>query len=265
MKLTKDDIQFLIALSQEAGKAIMEVYEREDFTDVVDFKADNSPLTLADRKSHEVIAAGLKKRFPDIPVLSEEGRDISFEERAGWDAFWLVDPLDGTKEFIKRNGEFTTNIALIANRQPLYGFVHVPATGITYWNESPSSAFRMGANGMVKQIEATDFSLKASGLKVIGSRSHQSEAFKAYLEGFDSPEVVAMGSSLKFMLLAEGGAHIYPRLGPTMEWDIGAAHAILEAAGGAIEKEDGGRMEYNKEDLLNPYFVASGKQSTTEY
>ena len=255
------DIQQIVALSELAGAKILEIYADETRFEVVDFKADDSPLTMADKAAHDVIAAGLARLTPDIPVLSEEGKSISYETRRHWDQFWLVDPLDGTKEFIKRNGEFTVNIALISAGRPIMGVVHVPVTGATYYGENGQGAFVKRPDSESVRIEANPVKMDQSGLRLVASRSHMSAEVEAYVKQFASPEIVSMGSSLKFMLIADNEADIYPRLAPTMEWDTGAAQAVLEAAGGSvINHETGQPLSYNKENLLNPHFVAFGRR-----
>lgn len=254
------NFEALKQISIEAGKVILEIYDRDDFESITDFKADNSPLTLADKAAHAVIERELKVLYPNIPILSEEGNSISFEERKDWSRFWLVDPLDGTKEFIKRNGEFTVNIALIENGSPVFGVVHVPVKGITYWNEDESHAYKQTGKAEIETISVSHFSEKDAGLRFVCSRSHLSPEIEEYIGKYKEPEKVSMGSSLKFMILAEGGAEIYPRLGLTSEWDTAAAQAVLEAAGGEVVTwPELKPMQYNKENILNPYFIARGK------
>lgn len=244
--------QIAINAAQKGGAAIMEVYNTADFQ--VDFKSDNSPLTIADKRAHAEIAAVLAGT--NIPVLSEEGKSIPFEERSKWDYFWMVDPLDGTKEFIKRNGEFTVNIALIHQNRPVMGVVHTPALDETCYGIEGSGAWKL------KGTEKT--AIKTSGryenepnLKVVASRSHMSPETEAFISKLENPELVSMGSSLKILLLADGSADVYPRYAPTMEWDTAAAHAVLRAAGGKIlQYETNYELEYNKENLLNPWFLA---------
>ena len=254
-------IQDIISLSEAAGAKILEIYADETRFEVVDFKADDSPLTMADKAAHEVIAAGLAQLTPDVPVLSEEGKAIPYDTRRHWQQFWLVDPLDGTKEFIKRNGEFTVNIALISAGKPIMGVVHVPVQGTTYYGEVEKGAFIKNADNQVNSISPNDVQMHAANLRLVASRSHMSPEVEAYVKQFANPQIVSMGSSLKFMVVAEGKADIYPRLAPTMEWDTGAAQAVLEAAGGSvINHETQLPLTYNKENLLNPHFVAFGKR-----
>lgn len=250
----------LILAAEEAGKAILDIYNDASKFDVVDFKADDSPLTLADQASHNVIVEHLEQLAAEIPILSEEGRAISYEERSQWDQFWLVDPLDGTKEFIKRNGEFTVNIALVKGQEVIMGIVHVPVKGVTYYASKDNGSFVVEAGQAPRQISVNEFSMTDEGLRIVCSRSHRTPEVEAYLEKLTNPEAVSMGSSLKLVMVAEGKADIYPRLGPTMEWDTAAAQIVVEEAGGTVV-QDGTEdpLLYNKENLLNPYFLVFGK------
>ncbi len=243
-------------VSIRAGEKILEVYGSSSFGEEV--KKDRSPLTRADRLSHEEIMAVLERS--GLPVLSEEGRDIPYDERKGWDHFWMVDPLDGTKEFIKGNGEFTVNISLVHKDRSVLGVVYVPVSGDMYWARKGKGAFH-GKNGSAPvRLSCVSFTKKDKGLRIVGSRSHMNSGTQAFIEGYDDPEIVSMGSSLKFMLIAEGKAHIYPRIAPTMEWDTAAAQIIVEEAGGTVEQyENGQPVVYNKADLLNPFFVVEAK------
>jgi len=242
------------AISSAAGAAILRVYER-DFT--VEIKDDRSPLTEADRAAHEIIVAELGALQPRWPVLSEESPASALTMRRSWDRYWLVDPLDGTKEFIKRNGEFTVNIALIDNHEPVLGVVLSPVLGIEYGALRGHGAFKSQAGGAPQPIQVRDKA--AAPLRVVGSRSHASESLVAYVNALGPHEMQPMGSSLKICLVAEGAADVYPRLGPTSEWDTAAAQAILEAAGGVMMDLAGEPLRYNtKEQLLNPHFVAYG-------
>ena len=248
----------VIALAKQAGAAIMEVYAGKF---EVASKQDASPLTIADLRAHEIITAGLKKITPQWPVLSEESADIPFSERASWKTYWLVDPLDGTKEFVSRNGEFTVNIALIHEHAPILGSVYVPASATTY-----VGAESLGAQKQIGDNEFTPIrvSIPAQNpLRIVGSRSHRGELLDAYLKNLNCAyELISMGSALKFCLVAEGNADLYPRLGPTSEWDTAAAQAVVEAAGGVVCKLDGERLLYNKKaDVLNPYFIAYADRS----
>jgi 3'(2'), 5'-bisphosphate nucleotidase len=238
-------------IAVEAGKAILEIY-KQDF-EVVQ-KQDDSPLTQADLASHRIICDALAHLTPDIPVLSEESSDIDFDTRADWFQYWLVDPLDGTKEFINRNGEFTVNIALIRFHNPVLGVVHVPVSGVTYTGLVGKCASRHASDGSMEHISVR--LPCADPMIVVGSRSHANPRLMEFLGQMGNYELVSMGSSLKFCLLAEGSADFYPRLGPTSEWDTAAAHAVVLAAGGKIITLDGKPLRYNtKKSLLNPEFL----------
>jgi 3'(2'), 5'-bisphosphate nucleotidase len=249
------DIQDIIRISQEAGEKILAVYHSSNFS--VEAKDDASPLTQADLASHEHIVKSLSHLTPELPVLSEESQLLSYQERSQWTTFWLVDPLDGTKEFIKRNGEFTVNIALIDRGEPVLGVVHTPALGVTYYALKGEGAFKE-ENGQTQTITAQkDF---GTTLSVVASRSHAGPETQALLEKLAevySVQVVSKGSALKLCLVAEGAAHFYPRLGPTMEWDTAAAQCVVEEAGAVVTDVKGGRLRYNKENLLNPFFIVS--------
>lgn len=252
------EIEIVLDICREAGSAIMEIY-RGDIQ--VETKPDQTPLTEADRASHDIIVRQLKQNFPETPILSEEGQDVSFEARNCWERFWLVDPLDGTKEFIKKNDEFTVNIALIEDKEPVLGAIYVPAKNLLYWGGKEQPAKLQTGFSPPRPIRARQADPQ-QGLTVIMSRSHPSRELEEYLSGLPVAEKLPVGSSLKFCAVAEGRADLYPRLGPTMEWDIAAGHAILEAAGGHVRKVDGGRLVYNKRALLNPHFIASGRETT---
>jgi 3'(2'), 5'-bisphosphate nucleotidase len=243
----------VIALAIEAGNAIMEVYNGPAFQ--VTHKEDKSPLTAADLASHHTIVEGLQHLTPQWPVLSEESESTPYETRREWPIFWLVDPLDGTKEFLKRNGEFTVNIALVENGISILGVVYAPASGKMYFAARGVGAFKQ-ENGKTAPIRVQ----RGPGVatRVIVSRSHGTDETELYTQQYGECEFVPMGSSLKFCLVAEGVADVYPRSGPTMEWDTAAAHCILEQAGGSVSAADGTRLVYNKTSLLNPGFLASG-------
>ncbi|MBL4821629.1 MAG: 3'(2'),5'-bisphosphate nucleotidase CysQ, partial [Gammaproteobacteria bacterium] len=245
-----------------AGKEILDVYQRPGEMDVT-IKADNSPLTEADQRAHNVIVAELAKLTPEIPILSEESGHIGVAERRAWVRYWLVDPLDGTKEFIKRNGEFTVNIALIDQGRPVMGIVHVPVSGETYRGLVGSGASKQDANGINNSITCKKIEQEQSALKVVSSRSHRGKELDGILgalqQKFPDMELVSMGSSLKICLVAEGKADLYPRLAPTCEWDTASAHAVLAAAGGIIVNTHFQELLYNqKDELLNPFFIAIG-------
>ncbi len=246
--------QTLLTIAKAAGDAILEIY-RQDFA--VEHKGDESPLTAADLASHRTIAQGLGELDPDTPLLSEEGADIPFEQRRGWSRYWLIDPLDGTREFVKRNGEFTVNIALIENGVPTLGVVHVPVSGVSYVGIRDEGAWKLDAEGNAVEI-SVDGQLQRP-VRVAGSRSHAGDSLKRFLERLGDHRIVSMGSSLKLCLVAEGSADIYPRLGPTSEWDTAAAQAVVEAAGGRVTDTALQPLRYNtKESLLNPHFLVFG-------
>ena len=248
-----DDV---VAIAREAGERILEVYNRDDFD--VEKKGDDSPLTAADLAAHRTIVAGLEKLTPDIPVHSEESQGITWEMRRDWQRYWLVDPLDGTKEFIKRNGEFTVNIALMENGAPVMGVVHVPVLGVTYLGGVGIGAFKE------EKGERHAISVRAlqTPVVMVASRSHGADKLGALEtlinEQLGEVELANMGSSLKLCLVAEGKADIYPRLAPTSEWDTAAAHAVVTAAGGVVVNTAFETLRYNKEDILNPFFLVLG-------
>ena len=242
----------LLDIARAAAAEIMRVYATE-FT--VEMKEDRSPVTAADLAAHKVIVQDLKRITPDLPVLSEESADIPFTTRSRWESYWLVDPLDGTKEFINKNGDFTVNIALIQDGVPLVGIVHVPVTGMSYYGCVGVGAFRRDKDGQASPIKVRGL-IKDKPVKVVASRSHRGELLDGYLAKLGPHETVSRGSSLKFCLVAEGAADVYPRLGPTSEWDTGAGHAVLLAAGGQVIGVDGKPLAYNtKGSLLNPHFI----------
>jgi len=246
-------IEPIVALAVQAGNAILEVYATE-FD--VQSKSDESPLTQADLASNQCIVAGLAELTPDIPIISEESGLPEFEERRQWNCYWLIDPLDGTKEFVNRNGEFTVNIALIESNRPIFGVVHVPVQNKTYIGcEGRGSELRDG--GQVTKIQVSETS--GVPVRIVGSRSHRGSSLDAFLERLGESDIVPMGSSLKFCTVAEGNADVYPRLGLTSEWDTAAAQAVVEQAGGKVLELDGKPLSYNrKSDILNPWFVVIG-------
>jgi len=241
----------LLPIVARAGEAIMEVYEGA-FT--VQQKDDNSPLTLADLESQRIILDGLSRITPDIPVLSEESAAAPWPERRTWTELWVVDPLDGTREFVKRNGEFTVNVALVVDHEPVLGVVSAPAKGLVFWGARGIGAFTEHRGAARTAIRTAS---PQHPLRVVGSRSHSSPQTAAYLEKVADHVMMSVGSSLKFCLLAAGDADLYPRFGPTSEWDTAAGQALLEAAGGQVTRLDGHRLRYNcRESLLNGDFVA---------
>jgi len=245
-------LNLAITASERAVAEIMDVYESGDFQ--AEVKGDNSPLTIADKRAHGVIAAVLRET--GLPVLSEEGAAVPYAERQQWSRFWMVDPLDGTKEFLKQNGEFTVNIALIERTLPVLGVIAVPVTGDIYYGSIGDGAFLKRDGRTLRLARREPVDLGKAGLRVVASRSHMNAETSDFLAGLKEPELVSRGSSLKFMLLAEGKADIYPRFAPTMEWDTAAAHAVmLEVGLRVLQRDRDAELVYNKEDLLNPYFL----------
>jgi 3'(2'), 5'-bisphosphate nucleotidase len=286
-----DHLLTALLASKEAGLAILEVYEK-DFD--VSYKEDRSPLTLADRRSHDIIVDHLTDLSgKSLPILSEEGKSIPFEQRRSWEYFWLIDPLDGTKEFIKRNGEFTVNIALIYQHRPVLGVIYAPVNNVFYFASEGLGAYRLKNDNAIELLEDTASDIEKdrvikeilkqsdklpnynipsqdtneSPFIIVGSRSHPSKEFEAFVEAIKKEhakvEVVSSGSSLKLCLVAEGSADIYPRLGPTMEWDTAAGQAIVEQANGSVlNYETGEPLRYNKKNLLNSWFIVKAKASS---
>ena len=265
-----------ILAAKRAGEAILEVYD-SDFA--VELKDDKSPLTLADKRSHEIIEKVLKQTVTvnnsTVPILSEEGKETPYDEREKWEYFWLVDPLDGTKEFVKRNGEFTVNIALIHKHKPVLGIIYIPVKDVFYFAAINVGTYKLENSGIVtddlsieelidKSQRLPLVSNNKTTLTVIGSRSHTSEEFTEFVrrlnEKHENVEFISSGSSLKLCLVAEGKADVYPRFGPTMEWDTAAGQAIVEQAKGTVmETETNKPLTYNKNNLLNPFFIVSGQ------
>lgn len=262
---TPDTLTAAVDCALRAGAAIMSVY-RTDFS--VETKADHSLLTKADMAAHDIIKTALEGAF-SFPVLSEEDCDIAYEQRRSWRTFWLVDPLDGTKEFVKKNGEFTVNIALVEDSAPILGVVFAPARKVLYFASSETGAWRVrdvDADGTVdvarllSQAEALPVAPAEPGLRVVASRSHSNEETENFIarleEKYGAAERVSIGSSLKLCLVAEGAADVYPRIAPTMEWDTAAADAVVRGTGGTVVNHaDGTPLKYNKYDLTNPFFV----------
>ena len=241
----------VVALSRDAGRAILGVYS-SSFT--VQEKDDASPLTEADLRSQEILASGLRRLRPELPILSEEAEAIPFAKRSRWDWLWIIDPLDGTKEFVQRNGEFTVNVALVHDHRPVLGVVHAPVLETDYYACEGYGAFKSHGGSSAPIHAATR---AASPVRVVGSRSHRGSSLDGFLERVGPHELVAVGSSLKFCLVAEGSADVYPRLGPTCEWDTAAGQCVLEQAGGQVVDLEGRPLTYNaRSELLNPFFLA---------
>lgn len=258
----------IIALAKEAGAVIMEIYDKPTEDWALQSKADDSPLTQADLSANAVICDYLKSTYPSIPIMTEEAKVDDYSIRTQWKSYWCIDPLDGTKEFIKRNGEFTVNIALMQtapdapDARPVLGVVFAPALSKCYFAVKGVGAFSE-EGGVVKPMQAKQFSEKDEGLVLVCSRSHLDQRTQTFLDSFTGASTKSMGSSLKFMLVADGDAHIYPRLAPTMEWDTAASQIVVEEAGGEVINADTNKpLSYNKEQLRNPFFYVYGKRSS---
>lgn len=239
----------LRGIAERAAQAVMEIYELDENAQGIRYKNDASPVTKADETSHKIIAENIGKQFEEIPILSEEGGSIPYAERRDWDTFFCVDPLDGTKEFISRNGDFCINIALISNRRPVLGVIHLPVHDTVYWGGESIGAY---------QDDSPIQTAAPTGPGVmVQSRSHPDPDLTAWAEQNGCPRIRQTGAARKFCLIAEGKAHYYPRFNPTMEWDTAAGHAILEGAGGSLTTHDGQPFLYNKENLKNGGFMAT--------
>jgi len=244
-------IEEIKIIAEEAGKKILEIYDT-DFS--VENKEDNSPLTAADMAAHNIICQALKKLTPNTPLLSEESSDISFAQRQSWNQYWLIDPLDGTREFVKRNGEFSVNIALIEKQKSILGVIHIPVSGITYYASLNNGAYKHDPEQAPVRISARK--TNQDNITIAGSRSHGNQQQRDFIEKLNNPEILAIGSSLKFCLVAEGLADIYPRFGPTSEWDSAAAQCIVEESGAIVVDTHFKTLKYNtKDSLLNPSFL----------
>ncbi|WP_428329415.1 3'(2'),5'-bisphosphate nucleotidase CysQ [Mucilaginibacter sp.] len=252
------ETQQILDIAVEAGKAILAVYNdpKQDFN--ITKKEDSSPLTIADKISHEIISDGLVKLYPNIPVLSEEGKDIPYADRKDWEYYWCVDPLDGTKEFIKRNGEFTVNIALMHNNVPVFGVIYIPVQDLLYYGDKDSGSYKQVPGQAPIQIRADK---RAADWVAVGSRSHADAEEEAVLDKYPITEFIAVGSSVKFCMIAEGKAHFYFRKGPTMEWDTAAGQAIANFSGCTVETLAGKALPYNKPSLLNGSFLCRVKHN----
>lgn len=257
-EINTENINKLIQTSIDAGNAIMDIY---DTNFVIEEKIDSSPLTEADLVSNKIITESLLKISTDIPIISEESSEISLNERSSWNEFWLVDPLDGTKEFIKKNGEFTTNIALIRQNKPVFGIIHIPATKETYWGSEELGAFYL-KNNSSKREKISVCKNKNKKIRIVSSRSHPSGDLKALLDKIGDYETIGVGSSLKFCLLAKGNADLYPRLGPTCQWDTAAGEIIARSSGAIIVDLENKPILYNQKDtFLNPYFIVCANET----
>jgi len=249
----KDLLATALRAAEEAVRVILEVYDSNDFQ--TEHKADDSPVTIADKRANAVIEKHLA--VTGLPVLSEEGRNVPYAERSQWEYFWMVDPLDGTKEFLKRNGDFTVNIALIGQGMPRLGVVAIPVTGEVFYAAPGWGAFKRTAGRDIVLHKRSAIDLSQPGLRVMASRTHLDDQTRSFIAGLKEPVLMSRGSSLKFLLLAEGQADVYPRFSPTMEWDTAAAHAVLKGVGLSVYQEgQKNELVYNKEDLRNPGFLA---------
>jgi len=250
--LTNHEILKINEIAYQAGNEILKIY---DTTFEVEIKDDNSPLTIADKKSHQIIEMGLTNLFPNIPILSEEGVSIDYSQRSKWKKFWLIDPLDGTKEFVKKNGEFTVNIALIEDGKSIFGSVYAPYTKELFWAHKGMGSWKSLNK---KKPNKLCVSKSLSKKRIVISRSHPNNLVQSFIKQFNDYELIRMGSSLKLCIIAEGKADIYPRLGPTSEWDIAAAQCVVEEAGGTVlEYKKDKPLIYNKKNILNPFFIVS--------
>ena len=258
--LNEQLISSTVEIAKLAGEGITEIYN-SDFD--YQLKKDLSPITAADNLSHIIITKRLKILTPEIPILSEENCDIPYKIRENWTKYWLVDPLDGTKEFIKRNGEFTVNIALIENNTPIFGVIHLPVTSETYWGSQVNGSFYSSGNNDVKEIRVSEN--HQNPIRLVASRSHPSEMLNSLLKKIVDYEIIEVGSSIKFCHIASGQADCYPRFGPTSEWDTAAGEAIVSSAGGHVVAASGNSMKYNvKEEYLNPNFIVSNGKIISE-
>jgi 3'(2'), 5'-bisphosphate nucleotidase len=245
-------IEKINAIALEAGKGILEVYNDPNADFQITSKSDDSPLTVADRISNRIIVKALKETYPDIPIISEEEKDIPYEERKDWEYFWCVDPLDGTKEFIKRNGEFTVNIALIRIDKPVLGVIYIPVQNVLYYASEHDGSWKKSADGNLTALRTAK---PADQWVSVGSRSHASEEDDKVLADYPVTSSISVGSSLKFCMIAEGKAQIYYRHGPTMEWDTAAGQAIAHFSGARVTQPGGEAFVYNKVSLLNGSFL----------
>jgi 3'(2'), 5'-bisphosphate nucleotidase len=251
-------VEDILPILKEASEKIMEVYDSFDPEKDITIKGDDSPLTRADKKSHEVIVKALKNLRPDIPILSEENTE-ELPDRTSLEYLWCIDPLDGTKEFIKKKQDFCVNIALLKNGKAIEGYVAIPAKNEFYWAVENNGAFKEDAEGIRSEIKVKSFNAVDENLKIAASASHRNQETNDFINAFAKPELMSMGSALKFLKIADGEVDIYPRIAPTMEWDTAAPQIILEEAGGKVlHYETKKPLRYNKPNLLNPYFVAFG-------
>ena len=253
------NLKKLVEIAENAGQLILQVYHTEVANFDISFKKDESPLTIADQRANSYICEQLKSNYPDVPIISEENKNDNYEKRKNYTYCWLVDPLDGTKEFIKRNGEFTVNIGLVKNGKPVAGVVHIPVTNETFVAGKDMGAFKkVGNNKEELELETSCYphTKKSEKVTIIASKSHMNDETRNFISKYKNYELLSVGSSIKLIWIAIGKADIYPRIAPTMEWDTCASHAIVNEMGGKVLKFNSDEeLEYNKENLLNPYFV----------
>jgi 3'(2'), 5'-bisphosphate nucleotidase len=248
----------ILPILRKAGEAIMDVYKDESKFET-EYKNDKSPLTIADTRSNDILCEMLGALYPDIPIISEESIEAPYAERATYYRYFLIDPLDGTREFIKRNGEFTINVAYMEGRLPVTGYLYVPVSREIFIGEKGAGAWKMSADGTITPLRSATFNLSDNGVVVVASRSHRDKKTDKMISMLDEPIITSVGSALKFMMIAEGKAMFYPRLSPTMEWDTAAAQCIVEESGGSVIRFDTRLpVMYNKEDLHSPHFLAMG-------
>jgi 3'(2'), 5'-bisphosphate nucleotidase len=248
----------ILPILRQAGEAIMDVYQDESKFET-EYKDDKSPLTIADTRSNDILCKMLGALYPDIPIISEESIEAPYAERATYHRYFLIDPLDGTREFIKRNGEFTINVAYMEGQLPVAGYLYVPVTREIFIGEKGAGAWKMLADGTIIPLRSTTFNLSDNGVVVVASRSHRDKKTDKMIDMLNEPIITSVGSALKFMMIAEGKAMFYPRLSPTMEWDTAAAQIIVEESGGSVIRFDTRLpVMYNKEDLHSPHFLAMG-------
>jgi 3'(2'), 5'-bisphosphate nucleotidase len=253
------DISLLADVARKAGAAILEIYHSADMG--LSYKEDNSPLTMADKRSNQIICDALMQHYPSVPIIAEENKEIAYSERKDWQDFWLVDPLDGTKEFVKKRDEFTINIAYVEDKRPVFGLIYVPVTGVMYYAIKGQGAFKQIGEAAAMAIHKGPHYSTLSTVRCVASRSHNTTETAEFIKALEASgkqiELRSAGSALKFCLLAENEADVYPRFSPCMEWDTAAADIIIEEAGGQVLQVDNGRpLSYNKESLLSPFFIA---------
>ena len=269
-KLNKKNMLKILKIAKQAGEEIIKIYSSNSFG--IEYKKDESPLTRADKISNEIILTNLREIYPEVPILSEEEKNIPYTARKNWDYYWLIDPLDGTKDFIKRNGEFTVNIALVHKDRPIFGVVYAPVLDVFYYAIEVKGAFKQNKKRILEKLPIeinNEFAKDSNKITIVASRSHMSDETNQYInkikEKHNEVEVTSIGSSLKLCMVAEGKADVYPRFGPTMEWDTAASQVIVEQSGGrVINAKTRKPLKYNKENLLNPWFIVESRDFKTQ-